>query len=106
MKHETVPEVVQALLDARALVAVGWSQGWDWKRDDDGCCALQALFRVTRRAPGSVGLGHPYSAATHYLQKALGQGKKSVIAFNDAPTTTKADVLALYDRAIALALAE
>lgn len=60
------------------------------------CCAVGALiFVVGREVPSLV----------DHLRAALPEGKKHyyVAAFNDAPDTTHADIMALFDRAIAAA---
>ena len=104
-------QVIDALVRARGLVERGWCQGW-FARDADGyevaavspqaCrfCALGAIrhatnvfvegdncIRLVLRAGGNEALG-------------------DLFTWNDAPERTQADVLALYDRAIALAREE
>jgi hypothetical protein len=65
--------------------------------DGERCCAIRALELATCRL-----LGWPaFYRARQALRRALPEGFSSVIAYNDAPTTTHADILALFDRAIA-----
>lgn len=58
-------------------------------------CALAALGR----AEMATGTNIPCAL----LDRALPEGYGFVFALNDAPETTHADVMALFDRAIALA---
>lgn len=97
MKHEwpidtQVGSVTQALIDGRrSLVANGWRQGGTL--DGQGRhCAVGALrpFKVA-------------STAVRELMAVLPHERTNVPAYNDDPTTTFADILALYDRAIARA---
>lgn len=47
-----------------------------------------------------------YSRASVWLERALPFGRYCIAAYNDHPATTHADVLALFDRAIAARQAE
>jgi hypothetical protein len=87
MKQEIPSSIVSALLMGRAAVNENWCQGIGYGAK---VCALQALRS---------------HKATIFLINALPPPWRSVGYFNDATTTTKADILALYDRAIDLALA-
>ena len=64
-----------------------------------GVCALGALLlNVTMEDP-------MYFQAKSYLEQTLPEGfPRSVAEFNDRKSTHKADILALYDRAIIKAL--
>lgn len=101
--------VLEALRAGRERVARGWTQG-AFARNQKGSsvaeanpsaicfCALGAIY-ADRRAP--------YSLAFDALSRAVESPKANVPPhcvvgyFNDDPATTQADVLALYDRAIA-----
>lgn len=85
-----------------------WFQGAASSRADnpmqgalDGfpCCAVGAL----RWAMGAVASD---GEARKLLVQALPGELASVVSFNDDPDTTHADILALFDRAIAAAEAE
>jgi hypothetical protein len=91
MKRETFSPTVEMLLKARGLIEENWCKG---PSHGPAVCAVEALWKI---AKGS-------SFAVDWLQKALPAPWVSVIPYNDHPDTTKADILALYDRAIDLAL--
>src|ERR1700694_2298487 len=86
--------VIDRLRWGRARVERGWCQGS--YSDGDRVCAL-----------GGVRGDDQYdnSPAAQYLKKALG-GTTAVCSWNDAFNRTQADVLALYDKAIELAVAD
>jgi hypothetical protein len=95
-------EVLRALVEGRAMIADprNWLQGPWHVTDVDGTeryCSAAALNRARNRIPGS-------RAARAYLMAAVPpkyQGRMAAhIFFNDDPTTTHADVLAMWDRAI------
>lgn len=107
----TRPKPKTVLQRARALIEKHWTQRKFYNEVDDSYCAIGALNAVTNMGNKNVWTG--YDAAStgnsysrkleNYLEAALPfDGPKSVILFNDGPTTTQADVLALYDRAIKL----
>ena len=94
------------LREGRERVARGWTQG-TYARDRDGrkayawapeACAWCALGAM--RVSGHFGA--EYDAARALLER-FTPAALAVSSFNDASTTTQADVLALYDRAIAAA---
>ena len=96
MKHAAISPIVEVLLQARADVEANWCQGFG---QEGQVCALQALWNTK--------IGR-YEEAGSFLIKALPQiwaVRGGIITYNDDKTTTKADILALYDRAIELALA-
>ncbi|WP_424974222.1 DUF6197 family protein [Dinoroseobacter sp. S124A] len=64
---------------------------WDGPKGQAPCCALGAVGLF------ACGKGSAYEA----LQAVLPEPRGSVTFYNDAPSTTHADILALYDRAIA-----
>lgn len=96
----------------RLLVEKGWTRN-EFARDAEGCpssyrgpdavcfCARGAILRA-----GDVPDCEDYAPGERFLERALPNGPYygSIVSFNDSPFTTKEDVLALYDRAIALAL--
>lgn len=97
MKHEwpidtKVGPVTQALIDGRrSLVANGWCQGSTLDYQGRHC---------------AVGALRPFIVAcfaVRELMAVLPHELTNVPAYNDLPTTTLADILALYDRAIARA---
>jgi hypothetical protein len=92
MKRETISPVVSALLKGRAAVEANWCQGFGV---GDQVCAVEALWRR-----GAKAIVFPLA----FLERALPVPWISVMGYNDAKETTKADILALYDRAIELAL--
>lgn len=106
---------MSVLTEAREIVNAGWHQG-DWTNGDHTkFCAMGAIGLATT---GDVQFVHfPFFANRHVqaLQRHLEDvgwtpgscknpgcdGCRSVAHFNDHPETTKADVLALFDKAIA-----
>ena len=91
MKRETLSPTIEALLKARALIETSWCQGFGY---EGRVCAVEALWKVD--GAQSSGLG--------FLVKALPAPWTALMYYNDDKATTKADILALYDRAIDLAL--
>lgn len=87
--------VVQILTDARAKLEdpKNWTKGRFFGQD--GYCALGAVVLVTP----SVQACALRSEVIRALRAAV--GVESVIDFNDAETTSHADVLAMFDKAIA-----
>jgi len=98
-------QVIDALVRARGLVERGWCQGLH-ATDSDG----RPVFWRDHRAERYCAIGAIYTTpdprvrmrCVVHLRKAIG-GEGDVSGWNDAPERTQADVLALYDRAIALA---
>ncbi len=98
------------LIAGRARIERGWCQG-TYARDDDGVqvyaedldypglsfCALGAIGEQISRCEGAALI-----LANHIPKdRRYPLNARSVSWFNDDPSTTKEDVLALYDRAIA-----
>lgn len=94
---------LDVLKAARAKLAQGWTQEMlarDWQgaevpshSDEALCwCAVGAVYAVTQSE-------EERDAALNQLALSLGHG--DIENFNDRDDTTQADVLALYDRAIA-----
>src|SRR6266853_5063736 len=75
------------------LARMGSVPVWSGSEDATCFCALGAIVRLL----GSATYGSPVEDA---LDSAVPGGFACASDFNDAPTTTHADVLALYDRAI------
>lgn len=98
MKHVSpevfVGPVTKELMDGRIRVELGWCQG-RFVDERGFVCALGALGR---RAESTR-----MFATELYLKKALPVANCVVVEYNDEPGRTKADILALYDRAIELA---
>ena len=102
----------EVLRAARAKIVQGWTQGafardaegrsTPWQGDEAVCwCAMGAI--------GCVGPDHDDIAESVLiaLQRAIGPtGYTAISHFNDADGRTKDDVLAAFDRAIALAMAK
>lgn len=101
--------VLQILKDARKLIEKpeGWTKGttardfrgraigWD---EPEACrfCATAAIAKARLSTRG------PFDAARDTLNtEAIIAGHSGIVEFNDADATTHADVLALFDRAIA-----
>ena len=90
------------LIAARAIIAdpAMWYQG-DWSASgeryhlSEPCCAECAIFRADARRSGVHAHGAIRTMAKFTPEHA------PVHIFNDAPTTTHADILAVFDRAIA-----
>lgn len=104
MRHETIPPLVEGLMRARSYVDGGWCQGSLSVIADDGqrFCAIGALTKAFDI------LEDEYIRAVTHLERAVAftHPPFSVIGFNDRPDTTKADILAMFDRAIQSALNE
>ena len=102
-------ETIEILRSARALIDAPekWTKGTE-ARDASGrsvpfnspdavcCCAVGALLGALHRA-GNDG----ECVALRRLRKALPIGFADVVSLNDHPDTTHADIMAVFDRAIA-----
>jgi hypothetical protein len=95
---------------AKALIDTPekWAKGT--YQSQSGClCVLGACRKVVFNGaldgdhPGYVGDANPLAFA---LGDALPRGRFSVSDYNDDPATTHADIMALFDRAIAAAEAQ
>lgn len=83
---------LRVLTEARALIQL--PENWCKVHFDNGNhahCILGALDCA----------GHSWIGRTYLLDALPAGADRSVIIFNDNPATTHADVLALFDRAIA-----
>ena len=94
--------VAQVLIEARKLIAQGWTQG-EYKRVVNGveCWCISGAIR--QAAPYDDPRGLEFVALLRALRDDdfyLSSSSK-LIEWNDAPDRTQEDVLALIDRAIA-----
>lgn len=97
-----VSPVVSLLMRGRERIDGGWRQGEH--RRAGSVCAIEALCGENKTAS---------PAAMRWLVSAIPNDRRvelmmgtSIIEYNDHPATTKADILSLYDRAIAMAIGE
>lgn len=107
LTYQSTDPVLKCLQDARQWVArAWWSPG---KADNGSACASNALAFAARDA------GFVFSIeddARRLLARPILNGLSAdlccsvIFNYNDDPTTTHADILALFDRAIAARLAE
>lgn len=96
--------VVEILTTARAHVAAGWVQGRmkleTYSAEPPCYCAVGAVYACgVADREGEDDAIHLLHCACHEHDRTL----HNVIAFNDAPGRTQADVLAVYDTAINMA---
>lgn len=85
--------VIEALTEARNLVAAGWTQGRFRKPGSPvSFCASGALYEV-------VGI-FDSDLVRKALERALPEGYEYLVDFNDEPGRTQAEVVALFDLAI------
>lgn len=99
---------VETLRDAKALIdtPAKWTQHADARRSDDSPCRYAnpdavcfCIVSAVWRASGS-----PLSKAFYVVKwQAKKEGRQRVWQFNDHPDTSHNDVMAFFDRAIALA---
>lgn len=92
------------LVAAKALIDAPEKWGQGEYETSPGCyCALGAVAKATGvdPAPWNVEVGVLYDALKAALPPKA--ARLSVVDFNDAPETTHADIMALFDRAIAAA---
>lgn len=91
------------LIAAKALIDTPekWGKGAYIPRE--GCyCALGAVAKVADHDPEAAWSDDRVKGLWDALAAAL-PGSRDVPTFNDRPTTTHADIMALFDRAIASA---
>lgn len=93
--------VTQILQVARDRLDKGWHQGdlGDYHSDNGGVCAYGAL--IYARDTMNFNNINLMADVIPILRRLLPQGQKSLPGFNDAETTTKEDVLNLFDKALA-----
>src|SRR5438132_8158865 len=94
------------LKKARALIVRGWTQGWfarNSKGEHTNPCAKDA---VEWCLSGAIIKATPYSCDTNPFRTIRSSFRdrkpRSLPRWNDNPKRKKAEVLALFDRAIAL----
>lgn len=97
-------EVLKALKHGRAEVEKGWCKR-DFYDLRGNVCALGGLRKMfpddLPMSLNSIPMITVYDKAAAALNKQLPRGWKGVASYNDHHATTKEDILALYDRAIA-----
>jgi hypothetical protein len=96
----------EALIRARAKVESGWSQGAYARNSAGHIVSADHPFAVAFCPAGAIIAETPFDvdtwrAAHAAFRRAL--GITSLFEWNDAPSRTRADVLAAFDRAIAAA---
>jgi len=84
MKHEVFSSTIATLVKAKATCEEKWPE----------TCPVVALW-----ATPATKISEPYG----FLERALPAPWTSIPAYSDHRTTKKVDILALFDRAIALA---
>lgn len=84
---------IDGLREGRARIERGWCQGQAHDPYANAYCLIGSISR-------------PRSEVVQYLIRAAGIRAWSLVMWNDTPGRTQAEVLALYDRATELALAE
>jgi hypothetical protein len=108
-KRWTMPEVVpfegesvEVLKAARLRIMQGWcpDAGSD---NHGGVCALIAISNSGGWTHNEFLCGKA-DATTDYLREAIGQ--RDIVEWNDSPGRTQAEVIAAFDKAIALARAD
>lgn len=105
--------LLQILTEARELVSRGWMQGHYYDPETHCYCATGAIMRavgyllpVGIPSPDCMLLRESMLVAIERMERAMPQsrfpmpGYLSLACWNDQPTTTQADVVALFDRAI------
>ena len=96
-------DLLRTLIEARALIAKPehWVKGLP-PGDGTFCAGMAADLAAMRRDDLGPAVRLALSSRTlAWLQQALPIGWIGIVAYNDRPDTSHADILALYDRAIA-----
>lgn len=89
------------LIAAKAMIDTPEKWGKGKYEPRPGCyCALGAVAKVTGHDPNTAWLNGRASTCRNALYEYTDVG---IASFNDAPDTTHADIMALFDRAIATA---
>lgn len=100
-------DVLRRLIEGRERITKGWCQRH--LREGHSVCARGAIVLATARLwweADSVAAQADRVLANNLPAPWQNRTDFSVVTFNNAPTTTHADVLALFDRAIASRRAE
>ena len=71
----------------------GWTESGEWETDEP-CCVMSAIWRAGK-ANGDLGCKALWHIKNFVPERA------NLVDFNDAHSTKHADVLAVFDRAIA-----
>lgn len=97
-----LPPPVDPVLDTLVKARKRLANPKNWQKREgrlgEATCALGACYDASRQIDGRTRLG---STAVDLLQSFIPPGFIHVPHYNDDPATTHADVLALFDRAIA-----
>lgn len=95
---------LELLTRARGIVARAWTKGYYAYNSGGRTCMAMAEDAVRWCAAGALDrAGGTYPTgldAVEYLVKAMPAGFTDIPDYNDQPTTTQADVVAWFDRAI------
>lgn len=96
------------LFQGGTYFAVMGGSGEEVTHDDRRCCGLGAVLAAAGSGTAKELGPKTFTRVVHLLEKALPAGRTSprFINFNDHPSTSKADVIAVFDRAIANLRAE
>lgn len=96
-------ETAAILRRAKARISdpAHWCQGQMWK--GEAACAQAAVHEAS---PDSMCLGSDALRLLYETIPSSAPRMSGIGCYNDAPTTTHADILAWFDRAIALAEAD
>jgi hypothetical protein len=99
-----VSNIKEVLVAAKQLIErVGWTQSWFVKRNNQGkviaYCAAGAINRATlEEDEGGISANRTLCAQSrNHFSKVVGT---PIVEFNDAPNTTKEQVLQAFDKAI------
>lgn len=104
--RENHDEVTKLLETGKTiLLRDGWHQGGTFNGDNGEVCMIGALLKEM----GDGQMYKTYSQARDALAREVGtaapinfsNGRRSVALWNDQPSTTFEDVIAIYDKAIA-----
>lgn len=99
--------VVDSLRKARELVAKGWTKRAFARKRNGKICVLDSKDACSFCASGAMRRimgGESYIEGWKMLERAI--DPYSIIAWNDDPKRTQAEVVAAFDRAIAIALSD
>jgi hypothetical protein len=102
-----VKTTVETLRDAKALIdtPAKWTQHADARRSNNIPCSYANPDAICFCIVGAVwrASGKPFSKAFHLVHGQAQKEGRHVVQFNDHPDTSHNDVMAFFDRAIALA---
>jgi len=96
--------VVQVLVRARELVEKGWIQGMAQNTLGNKVCAQWAIDKANHELGFPSGFGMvAQTILLNTIQSGYGKIYPAIPVWNDQPGRTKAEVLAIYDKAISTA---